>query len=178
MLIIIAEALFWVLIVVGLVTRYWLQRPVVGKWLLIGVPVVDLLLIMVVIIELRLGKPVALAHQLAGIYLGISVVLGPSIVRWCDRKARAWRTGEEVETSRDNTFSSALRSEVVFLAKWILAMTVGFLVNQGLVLLAIDEGQREALSQASTMPFMSVLFVAIFGPGWILIFGNKSNKEP
>lgn len=44
-------------------------------------------------------------------------------------------------------------------------MTVGFLVNQGLILLAIDEGQRKALSQASTVPFMSVLFVAIFGPG-------------
>lgn len=165
MLIILAEALFWTLIVAGMVARYWLQRPVTGKWLLIGAPVVDVLLIMVVIIELRSGKPVALAHQLAGIYLGISVALGPSIVRWCDQKARGWRFGEKVETSRDNTFSSALCSEIVFLTKWILAMTVGFLVNQGLILLAIDEGQCKALSQASTVPFMSVLFVAIFGPG-------------
>ena len=69
-----------------------------------------------------------------------------------------------------------MRSELFFLGKWIAAMAVGFFVNRGLMLLAVNESQQDALSQASTMPFTSVLFVALFGPGWLLLFGTGKEK--
>lgn len=176
MLIVLAEILFWILIAAGMMVRYGLRKPTLSKILLLAVPLVDVALIFIVIVELRAGKPVELAHQLAGIYLGISIILGPSIIKWCDKKAYSWHAKIPTQKPEKRSFAIEMRSELSFLGKWIAAMAVGFFVNRGLMLLAVNESQQDALSQASTMPFTSVLFVALFGPGWLLLFGTGKEK--
>ena len=61
--------------------------------------------------------------------IGINLILGPGIVKWCDEKA------------------------------------------------PVAEFQREALSQASSMPLGSILVVAFFGPGWLLLFGDNDKQQ-
>lgn len=61
--------------------------------------------------------------------IGINLILGPGIVKWCDEKA------------------------------------------------PVAEFQREALSQASSMPLGSILVVAFFGPGWLLLFGDNGKQQ-
>ena len=125
MIIIIAEALFWILVVAGMVVRYGLRMPTLSKFLLLAVPLVDIALVIAVIAELRAGRPVGIEHQLAGLYLGISLILGPGIIRWCDEKAQAFSSqGATSPKPRKphKTFTEKMRDELVFLAKWSLAV--------------------------------------------------------
>ncbi len=75
---------FWVLLVGGLVVRYPLRQRRVSTVLLAAVPVVDLVLLVVTVIDLLNGAVPNITHGLAAAYLGFSVVFGPSMVRWAD----------------------------------------------------------------------------------------------
>ena len=75
---------FWVLLAAGLVARYLLGARRLGAALLIAVPVVDLVLLALTVVDLRSGAAPQLAHGLAAAYLGFSVVFGHSLVRWAD----------------------------------------------------------------------------------------------
>ena len=70
-----------------------------------------------------------------------------------------------------------MHHELVFLAQWSVAVGIAFLINQGLIYAAVHESQREALSQASSMPLGSILVVAFFGPGWLLLFGDNGKQQ-
>lgn len=178
MIILAAEALFWILVIAGMVARYVFRMPTASKFLLLAVPVVDIALLIAVIIELRSGQPAGIEHQLVGLYLGISIILGPGLIRWCDEKVRNLSSGKKRVPKVQKPFGAKMREELIFLAKWSLAVGVAFLINQGLMLVAINDAQREALSQASSMPLTSIVLVALFGPGWVLLFeeGKKNSR--
>lgn len=82
--IVIAEVAFWVLIVLGLVSRYLLGRRRLGLALLAAVPGVDALLLLAVVIDLIGGATAEQAHALAAVYLGVSLAFGHSMIAWAD----------------------------------------------------------------------------------------------
>lgn len=84
-LIIACEIGFWVLIALGLVARYLLRRPRLGAVLLVLTPVVDVILLLAVGVDLRMGGDATRAHALAAIYLGFSIAYGHRMIRWADR---------------------------------------------------------------------------------------------
>ena len=102
MIIVIAEVLFWVLVAAGMVVRHWLRMPILSKFLLLAVPLVDVALVIAVIAELRGGRPVGIEHQLVGLYLGIILILGPGIIRWCDEKAQSLSSRKSLVASAHN----------------------------------------------------------------------------
>lgn len=75
---------FWVVLVAGLLTRYVLRRPRAGAVLLVCVPLVDVVLLVLTVVDLRRGTPPEFGHGLAAVYLGFSVAFGHSMVRWAD----------------------------------------------------------------------------------------------
>ncbi len=75
---------FWVVLVAGLLARYVLRRRRLGGALLVCVPLVDLVLLVATVLDLRRGGTADLAHGLAALYLGFSVVFGHSMVQWAD----------------------------------------------------------------------------------------------
>jgi hypothetical protein len=83
-IIIACEIGFWILIGVGLTSRYLLRRPRLGAALLVSAPVVDLVLIIVTTIDLRGGATAGFAHGLAAAYIGFSLAFGHSLIRWAD----------------------------------------------------------------------------------------------
>jgi hypothetical protein len=88
------EVGFWVVLAAGLVTRYVLRRRRLSTVLLAAVPVVDLALLAVSVLDLRAGALPRVEHGLAAVYLGFSVVFGPAVVRWADvRFAHRWAGG-------------------------------------------------------------------------------------
>jgi hypothetical protein len=88
------EVGFWLVLAAGLVVRYALHRPRLGGALLVGVPLVDLALLVLTVVDLRRGSPVEAAHGLAAVYLGFSVVFGHAMVRAVDvRVAHRFRGG-------------------------------------------------------------------------------------
>ncbi|MET8702825.1 hypothetical protein ACFVUH_11805 [Kitasatospora sp. NPDC058032] len=85
-LILAAEAAFWVVLALGLVTRYLLRWRPVSTVLLVGLPVIDLGLFLLTFLDLRGGATASWTHALAASYLGFSVGYGPSVVRWADAR--------------------------------------------------------------------------------------------
>lgn len=88
-----AEIAFWVVLVAGLLARYAFRRRRLGGILLVCVPLVDLVLVVVSILDLVSGGTAGLTHSLAAVYLGVSVAFGPELVRRADARF-AHRYGE------------------------------------------------------------------------------------
>jgi hypothetical protein len=85
-LIIACEIGFWVLIGAGLTARYLLRCPRLGAALLVSVPLVDLILLIATVIDLRSGATAGFTHGLAAAYIGFSLAFGHSVIRWADAR--------------------------------------------------------------------------------------------
>ncbi|MGW2249221.1 hypothetical protein ACWCXH_03325 [Kitasatospora sp. NPDC001660] len=84
-LIVAAEVSWWILLGLGLFARYLLRWRRTSTVLLVGLPVVDLTLYALTVLDLRGGTTASWTHALAASYAGFSVGYGPSLVRWADR---------------------------------------------------------------------------------------------
>ena len=80
------EVGFWVVLLGGLAARYGMRWPRLGGALLACVPLVDLVLLVASVLDLRYGGQAGAAHGLAAVYLGVSVAWGRSMVRWADAR--------------------------------------------------------------------------------------------
>lgn len=83
-LIIACEVGFWVLLGAGLATRYLLRRRRLSTVLLAATPVVDVILFVATLADLRRGAEPTTVHGLAAAYLWFSIAFGPSTIRWID----------------------------------------------------------------------------------------------
>ena len=75
---------FWVAILAGLVARYPLKLKRTGVALLLLTPVIDIVVLVATVIDLRNGATANFVHGLAAVYLGFSVVFGHSMIKWAD----------------------------------------------------------------------------------------------
>lgn len=82
------ELAFWLLILAGLLARYRWQRSRASAVLLVGAPVTDVVLLVLLLIDLRSGAVADWSHGLAAVYLGVSVVFGRDLVAAADRRFR------------------------------------------------------------------------------------------
>jgi hypothetical protein len=93
-LIIGCEIAFWVVLGAGLIARYVAKAPRLGLALLVCVPLVDLVLLIATVIDLRAGATAEWAHGLAALYLGFSVAYGHQMITWADGwAAYFWGSG-------------------------------------------------------------------------------------
>jgi hypothetical protein len=75
---------FWLVLAAGLVLRYPLARPRPGAVVLALAPLVDLILLVATVLDLRSGARAEWMHGLAAAYIGYSIAFGPSTIRWAD----------------------------------------------------------------------------------------------
>lgn len=78
------EIAFWLVLAAGLAVRYLLRQRTLSTWLLLAVPLVDVVLLALVAIDLGRGTVATNVHSLAGMYLGVSVAFGHRMVQWAD----------------------------------------------------------------------------------------------
>jgi hypothetical protein len=71
-LIVACEVGFWCLLGAGLVARYVMRLPRTSAVLLAGAPVLDLVLLIASVLDLRSGSAAGAAHGLAASYIGFS----------------------------------------------------------------------------------------------------------
>ncbi|WP_242893545.1 hypothetical protein [Actinomadura litoris] len=77
---------FWVVLAAGLVARYPLRLRRTGAALLMCVPLVDVVLLTVTVVDLRGGATAGFGHGLSAAYVGYSVAFGHSMIRWADER--------------------------------------------------------------------------------------------
>ena len=84
--IIACEVGFWVLLVGGLAARYLLRARRLSTALLVSVPLVDVVLLAISVLDLRRGGEATVAHGLAAVYIGVSLAFGHQMIDWADQR--------------------------------------------------------------------------------------------
>ncbi|MCR2821462.1 hypothetical protein [Lederbergia panacisoli] len=144
-LIVASEIGFWVLIILGLVTRYILKLKKLGLILLALTPVIDLILLIATSVDLYRGATATVAHALAAIYIGVSIAFGKSMIQWADIRFQYYITKQGPKPKRQYGMDYAkhyFKSWVQHVIAFIIG--AGFLV--GLIFFIDDASRTEVLA--------------------------------
>ncbi|MBE4907251.1 hypothetical protein IMZ08_04150 [Bacillus luteolus] len=143
-LIILAEICFWIFILAGLVTRYILKKEKLSIWLLGSTPLIDLLLLVFTVIDLKSGGQATFVHALAAIYIGVSIAFGKQMITWADRQFKYYvlkideRPGKLYGVERG-------KKEIEGFFRHVLAYLIGAALLMGMHYLARNSTDTEAL---------------------------------
>ena len=83
-LIVACEVAFWLVLLLSLAIRYLFRREALSRWLLIALPLIDVLLLVFTALDLRAGTTATFAHGLAAAYVGFTIAFGAIAVQWAD----------------------------------------------------------------------------------------------
>ncbi|GEJ97774.1 hypothetical protein NHG22_00160 [Streptomyces sp. ATE26] len=144
-LIVACEVAFWVLLAAGLAFRYALRMPRTGLALLLCEPLLEVVLFAVTAIDLRNGAEPDWRHGLAAVYIGFTVGLGHSTVKWADaRVAHRFAGGPPPE--RPPRYGRArVVHEWKVAGRWILASLVALALLQAAVWYVGGHGETGSL---------------------------------
>lgn len=173
--IIAGEVGFWVFLLVGLVARYPLRMRRFSTVVLFALPVIDLAVLAVTVINLAGGAKANLSHGLAAVYLGFSVVFGPSMVRWADvRFAHRFAGGPPPPPKPAGRAKVA--KEWRDWGRCVLAAVISAALLLGAILMIGRPNEVQPLW--NWLPRLGGLVGAwlIFGPVWVELFGRDRTR--
>lgn len=138
---------FWVLLFAGLVTRYLFRIPRLSTVLLLGVPLLDLVLLALITWDLMVhGSTATLFHGLGAVYLGFSVVQGPSLIRRVDAWFAHRFAGAAPPVKVPRKGIERVREEWRSWFRWLGAAALASVVLGAMILLVNDFSRTEELS--------------------------------
>ncbi|MFG2267284.1 hypothetical protein [Streptomyces sp. NPDC048720] len=127
------EVAFWVLLAAGLAFRYPLRMRRTGLALLLCEPLLEGVLFVVTAIDLKNGAEPDWRHGLAAVYIGFTVGLGHSTIKWADARV-AHRFADGPPPERPPKYGTARAvHEWKVAGRWILASVVALALLQGAV---------------------------------------------
>ena len=171
-LIIGCEVAFWVLLFLGLAARYFLQRKDLGRLLLLSLPVVDLVLLLVTVLDLRAGTPATFAHGLAAAYVGFTVAFGGIAVSWADMRFAHWFMGRPAPAGPPERGWPALRYDLLLWGRCLVAVATTLALLVLMIALVHDASATEALRGWFRIAIGCAFFWFLFGPLWTLVFAS------
>ncbi|WP_235857692.1 hypothetical protein [Paenibacillus albiflavus] len=131
-LIIACEVAFWIVIALGLICRYMLNRDKLGVFFLALTPVVDLILLVATSIDLYNGATATTAHGIAAVYIGVSIGFGKSMINWADEKFRYYVLKQGDKPARKYGIEHAMHY-----MKSFIRHIAAFVIGAGLLLAMI-----------------------------------------
>ncbi len=142
---------FWVVLLAGLSTRYFLGQQRLSTVLLAGVPLVDLLLLMFTVIDLSNGETATSAHGLAAIYIGFSVAFGHRLIRWADERFSYWFADGPPPTKPPKTGRAHAQHERHQWVRHFLAWIIGCTLLLGAVALVGNFDRTRVLTEMAKL---------------------------
>ncbi|WP_183603500.1 hypothetical protein [Paenibacillus phyllosphaerae] len=139
-----SEVLFWVVILIGLIARYKFGRKKLGLFFLALTPVIDIFLLVTTSIDLHRGATATVAHALAGVYIGVSLAFGSSMIKWADERFRYYVTKQGDKPAKRYGMDHARH----YFKGWIrhvIAFAIGAGMLYGLILYIDDPQRTEAI---------------------------------
>lgn len=144
------EVLFWVFIAAGLIARYPLRRPRAGLVLLALAPLVDLILLVATVLDLRAGATPSTVHTLAAVYIGVSIGFGHSMIRWADEHFAHRFAGGPAPTPKPKQGPAHAARERSAWLRHLLAWAVGAgLMLAAAALVGTDAARQQFLGTAA-----------------------------
>ncbi|EME97443.1 hypothetical protein J7W19_22300 [Streptomyces mobaraensis NBRC 13819 = DSM 40847] len=163
-LIIACEVAFWLLLAGGLSLRYLLRMPRAGAALLLLEPVLELVLLVVTAMDLRDGATADWKHGLAAVYIGFSVGLGHSTLKWADQRFAHRFAGGPPPVKPPKYGPERTRHEWRTAGRWILSAVVAMALLQAAVWYVGSAGDTSSLRMWQTrMLWVIGINVAIAG---------------
>mgnify|MGYP007039439650 CR=1 FL=1 len=176
-LIIASEIGFWVLLGAGLVARYLLRWRRVSTVLLVSVPLIDVVLLVATIIDLRRGAEPEWGHGLAALYIGFSIAFGKDMIRWADQRFAHRFAGGPPPWKPPTHGPAKLAYEWKAWGRAMLGWAVAAILLGAGYLLVGDHDRAAPLLAWAAKPAPPLLIWFIFWPLWETIFPSKA-KEP
>lgn len=164
------EIAFWLVLLFGLVARYLLRWQKLGLYCLYSIPLIDLLLLIVTVIDLRNGTEASFFHGLAAAYIGFSVVFGHSLIQWADEHfAYRFANGDKPASTPVGGWPN-LRYELILFAKALVACAITFALVRAMMWMVGDFDKTVALYLWDNMMKALAFFWFVFGPLWSVVF--------
>ncbi|UJW28224.1 hypothetical protein L3Q67_23355 [Saccharothrix sp. AJ9571] len=168
---------FWVCIAAGLGARYLLGLRRTSVVLLAMTPLIDVVVLVATMIDLAGGGLASWTHGLAAVYLGFSVVFGPSMIRWADVRFAHRFAGGPAPEKREG--AERLRHEWREWGKCLLACAIAAVVLLVLVFVVGTPSQTTALWSGGSAWLPRLGWIAgiwlVTGPVWRL-FSSGSRE--
>ncbi|MFG6115818.1 hypothetical protein ACGTN9_11545 [Halobacillus sp. MO56] len=159
-LIIACEVGFWIFAISGLFARYVLKKKRLGTFLLICTPVVDVILLIVTVADLKNGAVASTVHGLAAIYIGASVAYGHRMIQWADERFAFWFAGRNKPAKKPRYGKARARIEREGWYLHVLAWIIGGAVLGAIIWYVGNASQTEALWR--TLQLWTVVLVVDF----------------
>ncbi|MDX3386677.1 hypothetical protein PV682_35310 [Streptomyces niveiscabiei] len=172
-LIIACEVAFWVLLALGLTFRYALKMPRTGLALLLCEPLLEIVLLAVTAMDLRDGAQPSWHHGIAAVYIGFTVGLGHSTIKWADAQvSHRFFDGPPPVKPPKYGMARALHEWKVA-ARWILAAAVAAGLLQAAVWYVGDSGETGSLRSWQTR-MLYVIGINVIIAGAYTVFPKKA----
>ncbi|WP_030925632.1 hypothetical protein [Streptosporangium amethystogenes] len=153
---------FWILLGLGLASRYLWGMRRLSTALLLAVPLLDVVLLIASVIDMRGGAQADWRHGLAAAYIAYSVVFGHRTITWADAKfAHRFAGGPEPWRPPPGGMAR-VRYEWGIWLRIVLAYGIACALLFGLILIVGDPSRTTALiafmAGALKIPLIAVLW--------------------
>ncbi|MFE2440465.1 hypothetical protein ACWDHW_02730 [Streptomyces melanosporofaciens] len=149
-LIIACEVGFWVLLAIGLLLRYVAQMPKASTAVLLCEPLLELVLFVTTVIDLRNGAEPDWKHGLAAVYIGYSAALGHSTIKWVDARVAHRFFGGPPPVKPAKYGAAKTLHEWKTAGRWVLAAVIAIALLQGAIWYVGDDGEIGSLRDWQT----------------------------
>ena len=144
-MIVACEVAFWVLLAAGLGFRYGLRMPRTGLALLLCEPLLEVVLLVVTAIDLRNGSQADWRHGLAAVYIGFTVGLGHSTIKWADARVAHRFAGGPPPVRPPRYGRARALHEWRVAARWTVASVVALALLQAAIWYVGSGGDTSSL---------------------------------
>lgn len=176
LLIVGCEVAFWVVLLVSLVVRYLLHKEAASRWLLMSLPVIDVLLLLFTAFDLKAGRTAEVAHGLAAAYVGFTLALGSVAVRWADQHfAHRFASGPAPIRAPTHGWE-AVRYEFGLWVRCIVAWIIAFALLEALIVYVASDAVTAPLLAWYRYGFGCIVLWFTFGPVWSLVFFRRQPR--
>ncbi|MFF4079731.1 hypothetical protein ACFYZN_10015 [Streptomyces sp. NPDC001777] len=180
-LIVLCEVAFWVLLAAGLALRYLAKKPRLGAAVLLCEPLLEVVLLVVTAIDLKNGAVPDWKHGLAAVYIGFTVGLGHSTIRWVDARVAHRFAGGPPPVKPPKYGMARAAHEWRVAARWTVAAVTALALLQLAIWYVGGDGDASTL-QAWQQKMLFVIGVNVVIAGSYTLFpkadpGPKSEPD-
>jgi len=172
-LIVACEVAFWLVLLASLAARYLWRRAQLGRRLMFSLPLLDLLLLLFAALDLSAGTPATLAHGLAAVYVGFTVMLGPLAVRWADARFAHRFAGGPLPAKAPTLGWPAVRFEFALWLRCVGAWAIALALIAALIGVLGRGPSTQPLELWFKVGAACIFFWFVFGPAWSLLLFRR-----
>ncbi|MEU0008786.1 hypothetical protein ABZ079_32150 [Streptomyces sp. NPDC006314] len=177
-MIIACEVAFWVLLAAGLAFRYGLRMPRTGLLLLLCEPLLEIVLFAVTAIDLKNGAEPDWRHGLAAVYIGFTVGLGHSTIKWADARAAHRFAGGPPPARAPRYGTARAVHEWKVAGRWVVAALVALALLQAAVWYVGGDGDTGSLRAWQVRMLWLIGINVIIAASYTLFPKREPKREP